>query len=168
MNELMDVDVRPTYVQPFKRERTTPGPVIPRPGRQVPALDLGEPWTDREIEKGLAFRENDKGTIYAFEICSGCKNGFPKGEGKLGHGQGKPLCRDCWEIRKVSDQVTEDAAVLSRMGEGEWIVPTLAKQCRLTQAQTEQALRNLQHVGKVIRRGRAWVKVGVPKSTLFV
>lgn len=165
MNEI--ACARPTYVHPFKRERTIGGPVLPRPGRMIEAKVLGDPWTDREIEKGLAFRQNDAGEILAFEVCSGCRNAWPKGAGRLGYGQGKPLCRDCWSIRKIADQVTEDAAVLSRMGDTEWFVPTLARQCRLTQAQTEQALRNLQLAGKVIRRGRAWARVEAPKTRLF-
>jgi len=117
------------------------------------------PWTEREIERGLAFRPNDGGEIVAVEICADCRNGWPKEDRKLGYGRGRALCRNCWALERNAEINNDDDIVLKNMGDGGWMLSMLAKTCRLTQDRTEQSLRNLEKSGKVARKGKMWSRV---------
>lgn len=116
------------------------------------------PWTEREIERGLAFRTNDGGEIVAFEICADCRHGWPKEDRKLGYGR-RALCRNCWALERNAEINNDDDIVLKNMGDGGWMLSMLAKTCRLTQDRTEQSLRNLEKSGKVARKGKMWSRV---------
>ena len=128
-----------------------------------PTPDVGTPWTDREVQRGVAFRRREDGEVVSFSICADCKNGFMA---KLYYGRGRALCRDCWFLDKTDARKSneEQELVLLSMGADEWVIPVLARTCKLTQAACEQALRNLATAGKVERRGRFWAKVGAAKA----
>lgn len=102
-------------------------------------------------------RRRHTGEIVALSICADCKNGFLE---NIYYGKGRPLCRDCWHLTSGETKDNQDQdRVLQAMGGGEWVIPMLARTCKLTQSATEQALRDLVTAGKVERRGRAWARV---------
>jgi hypothetical protein len=129
--------------------------------KSPPPAETGTGWTEREIQRGVSFRRRPDGEVVAFAICADCKNGFM---GKLYYGKFRQLCRDCWFLSTDAYSKKDDEdqeRVLRNMGGGEWVIPMLARSCKLTNAACEQALLNLATAGKVERRGRAWARVEV-------
>lgn len=117
---------------------------------------VGTPWSEREIERSLAYRTQSDGTITGIEICHSCKQGFPPGLGKLGYGSGHGLCRSCTQIGKVEEKNQLSDRIMSMLKSGPLstssLMQMLGEPFGVIEAQLRQALANDQ----IVREGQRW------------
>ena len=119
-------------------------------------IPVGTPWTEREIEKGMAFRSRSNGELIKIEICHGCRQGFTPGEGKLGYASGYGLCFNCTQIGVAAQKTELIDRILNVLKPGPLSVTSLAHMLGEPFGVIENTLRIGSINDKVVRDGKRW------------
>lgn len=122
----------------------------------APPPPSGTPWAEREISKGIAFRERPDGEIVKFETCFACKNWWLTGEAKLGYESGHGLCPKCTETVQLSDRRSLAERIEDMLKQGPLSGSALAKMLNVKPVEIEKCLRVVPLMDKIQRNGPRW------------
>jgi hypothetical protein len=112
--------------------------------------------TQREIDRGIAFRKRPDGEIVSYEVCNACQHMFLRADHKLGYGTGRALCRDCTAIGPaISVPLSKKVFALLDVNVGKGS-GTLATKIGARREEVHDALKQMELDGKVKCKNALW------------